>query len=59
MLPYKVMGTGCEQGYLEFVGNSVTVAHIQYEKGLFKTFNDDTLEKFIIEKIWSDPSYPT
>jgi len=51
MLPYKVMGTGCEQGYLEFVGNSVTVAHIQYEKGLFKTFNDDTLEKFIIEKI--------
>lgn len=32
MLPYKVIGTGCEQGYLEFVSNSVTLAYIQYHK---------------------------
>ena len=49
MLPYKVIGTGCEQGFLEFVGNSITLAAVQYEKGLFKTFSDDTLEKYMVE----------
>lgn len=49
MLPYKVIGTGCEQGFLEFVGNSATLAAIQYEKGLFKTFYDDTLWNFMVD----------
>ncbi len=28
MLPYKVIGTGCEQGYIEFMQNSSTLAEI-------------------------------
>jgi hypothetical protein len=59
MLPYKVMGTGCEQGYLEFVGNSTTIAAIQYEKGLFKTFSDDTLWNFMVEQIDKNPIFKT
>lgn len=57
MLPYKVIGTGCEQGYLEFVGNSTTIAAIQYEKGLFKTFSDDTLWNFMVEQIERNPKF--
>jgi phosphatidylinositol kinase/protein kinase (PI-3 family) len=35
MTPYKVLGTDCEQGYLEFVANSTTLAAIQYKEGIF------------------------
>ena len=51
MLPYKVIGTGCEQGYLEFVGNSTTLAYIQYYKSIWNTFADDTIDKFMSEEI--------
>lgn len=30
MTPYKVIGTDCMQGFLEFVQNSTTLASIQY-----------------------------
>ena len=53
LIYYKVIGTGCEQGYLEFMGNSTTLAHIQYKKGLFKTFSDHTLLKFMTKKMLS------
>ncbi|CAI2363985.1 unnamed protein product [Moneuplotes crassus] len=51
MNPYKVIGTGCEQGYLEFVANSTTLAYIQYHKGIWKTFRDDTIDKFMTDKV--------
>jgi len=51
MMPYKVIGTGCEQGYLEFVGNSTTLAYIQYHKSIWKTFSDDSIDKFMTEQI--------
>ena len=51
MHPYKVMGTGCEQGFLEFVQNSETIANIQHEKGVLNTFADSTLYSFIEEKL--------
>jgi phosphatidylinositol kinase/protein kinase (PI-3 family) len=57
MTPYKVIGTGCEQGYLEFVGNSVTIAFIQYEKGILKTFSDNTLEKYMIQEIENNEAF--
>ncbi len=47
MTPYKVLGTDCEQGYLEFVQNSDTIAYIQYHESVFKTFYDNTIEKFM------------
>lgn len=47
MTPYKVLGTDCEQGYLEFVANCKTLAMIQYERSVFNTFSDDTIEKFM------------
>ncbi|CDW85366.1 phosphatidylinositol 3-and 4-kinase family protein [Stylonychia lemnae] len=47
MTPYKVMGTDCEQGYLEFVGNCKTLAYIQYKRSIFNTFSDDTIEKYM------------
>ena len=28
MLPYKVIGTGCMQGYLEFISNSKEIAEV-------------------------------
>ncbi len=47
MTPYKVLGTDCEQGFLEFVANCKTLAMIQYERSIFNTFSDDTIESFM------------
>lgn len=51
MLPYKVVGTGCEQGYLEFVHNSTTLAYIQYHKNIWNTFSDDSIIQYMTEQI--------
>lgn len=47
MTPYKVIGTDCEQGFLEFVGDCKTLAYIQYKRSVFNTFSDDTIEKYM------------
>lgn len=51
MTPYKVVGTDCEQGFVEFVGDTATLAAMQYDGGLFETFADDTVEKFMLKKV--------
>lgn len=58
MTPYKVLGTDCEQGYLEFVANCKTLAYIQYERNIFHTFSDDTIEKYIEEHLKSKKLSP-
>ncbi len=50
MTPYRVLGTDCEQGFVEFVGNTATLAKMQYIDGLTKTFADDTVEKFMTKE---------
>ena len=35
MTPYKVTGTHCMQGFLEFVGNCKTLAYMQYKGTLW------------------------
>ena len=61
MTPYKVLGTDCEQGYLEFVQNSDTLAAIQYKETVFNTFSNSTVEDFMTkymkekhEEDWED-----
>ena len=50
MTPYKVLGTNCEQGFVEFVGNTVTLAKMQYIDGLMRTFSDDTVYEFFLKE---------
>lgn len=59
MTPYKVIGTHCMQGYLEFIPNSVTLAYMQYQGSLkfvsdkcniFNTFKNDMVMKFMVNK---------
>jgi len=50
MTPYKVLGTNCEQGFLEFNHNCDTLAKMQYCDGLMRTFSDDTIEVFMTRK---------
>jgi phosphatidylinositol kinase/protein kinase (PI-3 family) len=40
LAPYKVIGTGFEQGFLEFVSDSITIAEIQYNKSVWNTFSN-------------------
>lgn len=46
MTPYKVIGTDCMQGYLEFVDDCETLATMQFEnpidgtKTMWDTYND-------------------
>ena len=57
MTPYKVIGTDCMQGFLEFVQNCNTLAEMQYrgkrlfskkkEGNIFNTFKDDQIMKFM------------
>jgi len=47
MTPYKVLGTDCEQGFLEFVADCKTLAMIQYERSVFSTFADDSIQRFM------------
>jgi phosphatidylinositol-4,5-bisphosphate 3-kinase len=51
MTPYKVVGTDCEQGFVEFVGDTATLAAMQYDGGLFETFADDTVENYMLKKV--------
>ena len=48
MTPYKVIGTGCEQGLMEFVAPTVTLADIQhnFHTSLLNTFSNDSIELF-------------
>ena len=46
--PYNVIGTGFEQGFLEFVSDSVTIAGIQHSKGIFNTFSENSIKNFMI-----------
>ncbi len=59
MTPYKVTGTHCMQGFLEFVGNCKTLAQMQYEGTLWpftkeanvlNTYNDDSVMKFMTKE---------
>ena len=50
MTPYKVLGTDCEQGFVEFVGNTMTLADMQWKDGLMNTFDDDTVFNAMYEK---------
>ena len=50
MTPYKVLGTDCEQGFVEFVGNTMTLADMQWKDGLMNTFDDDTVFIAMYEK---------
>ena len=54
MTVYKTLGTDCEQGYLEFNENTATLADMQYKEGLFHTFYEDSIEKFILDKILTE-----
>ena len=53
MTPYKVLGTDCEQGFLEFNNNAATLAEIQYGKGLLYTFDEKTVMNWFRDKIKS------
>lgn len=50
MTPYRVLGTHCEQGFLEFNHNCETLAKMQYCDGLLRTFADDTIDKFMTNR---------
>ena len=56
MTPYKVIGTDCMQGYLEFIADSDTLADMQYKnpfngkKEVLRTYRDDTIMDFMREK---------
>lgn len=59
MTPYRVLGTHCMQGYLEFNDNCVTLAYMQYqgtlkfvsdENNVLNTFKSFTVTKFLTDK---------
>jgi phosphatidylinositol-4,5-bisphosphate 3-kinase len=59
MTPYKVVGTHCMQGFMEFNQNCATIAAMQYvgtipvitkKANVFKTFNNETVMKFMVGK---------
>lgn len=59
LTPYRIMGTNCMQGFLEFNQNSVTLAYMQYQGNLkyfcdprkptniFNTFDNNCVERFM------------
>ncbi|CAI2363182.1 unnamed protein product [Moneuplotes crassus] len=49
LAPYQVIGTGFEQGFLEFVGDSVTIAEIQYKKSIWNTFSENSIKNFLVQ----------
>jgi len=54
MTAYKVVGTDCMQGFLEFIADSCTLADIQHQgtvAGLFETFSDNTMVKFFNKEV--------
>lgn len=51
--PYNVIGTGFEQGFLEFVSDSVTIADIQHSKGIFNTFSENSIKNFMVKNFKS------
>ena len=51
MTAYKAIGTDCEQGFLEFIGDADTLAVMQYKDSLWNTFAEDTIENFITKKV--------
>ena len=59
MTPYKVIGTHCMQGFLEFVANCTTLATMQYtgtlkpftdKANVLNTFKNDTIMQFMTNK---------
>ena len=54
MTPYKVLGTDCEQGFMEFNANAETLAEIQYGDGLINTFSDTTVMNWFKKHIRGD-----
>jgi len=52
MTPYKVLGTGCKQGQMEFVDDATTLARMQYQESVFHClYKQDTVEKGLREKV--------
>ena len=63
LTPYRVLGTDCMQGFVEFNQNSVTLAYIQYQGSLgklikfqkdkgaptniFNTFSNNSVTKYL------------
>jgi len=60
LTPYTVIGTGFEQGFLQFVSDSVTIAEIQYKKSIWNTFSENSIKNFMVnhfkEKLKSNPA---
>ena len=60
MTPYKVIGTHCMQGYLEFVPDCMTLAQMQYagkikfltdKANVFNTFSNDSISRTMYEVV--------
>ena len=53
MTPYKVLPTDCEQGYLEFNLNSVTLAFMQHKDNTsyLGCFSDTCVHDFFVTKV--------
>ena len=53
MTPYKVINTGCDQGMMEFLHPTVTMADIQHKdfKSLKSTFSERTVQEFFENEI--------
>ena len=49
LLPYSVVGTGFQQGYLEYVSDSITIAEIQYKKSVWNTFSENSIKNFMVK----------
>lgn len=56
MTPYKVTGTDCMQGFLEFIPNSPTLATMQYAGNLFPLFEKDEEQKSNVLNTFNDES---
>ena len=48
LMPYTVIGTGFEQGFLQFVSDSITIAEIQYKKSVWNTFSENSIKNFMV-----------
>ena len=58
MTPYKVMGTDCMQGFMEFNMNAETLAFIQHKdcKSLLHTFSDTSVHDWFVTHVIKDLS---
>ena len=49
LTPYSVVGTGFQQGFLQYVSDSITIAEIQYKKSIWNTFSENSIKNYMVK----------